>query len=88
MIAAYLLGENSIGLKDLAFTKLGIQMTEIKELIGTGKNQLSMNLVDADQAGDYACGDVEATFALMELVRAAAQANTNRKRSSTTSKSR
>jgi DNA polymerase-1 len=67
MIAAYLLGENSIGLKDLAFTKLGIQMTEIKELIGTGKNQLSMNLVDADLAGDYACGDVEATFGLMEL---------------------
>ena len=67
MIAAYLLGENSVGLKDLAFTKLGIQMTEISELIGAGKNQLSMNLVDADKAGDYACGDVEATFALMEL---------------------
>ena len=67
MIAAYLLGENSVGLKDLAFTKLGIQMTEISELIGAGKNQLSMNLVDADTAGDYACGDVEATFALMEL---------------------
>jgi len=67
MIAAYLLGESSIGLKDLAFTRLGIQMTEISALIGVGKNQLSMNLVDADQAGDYACGDVEATFALMEI---------------------
>ena len=34
MIAAYLLGENSVGLKDLAFSRLGIEMTEITALIG------------------------------------------------------
>ncbi|MGH2534078.1 MAG: DNA polymerase I [Thermomicrobiales bacterium] len=66
MIAAYLLGESSVGLKDLAFTRLGIQMTEISALIGTGRNQLTMDYVSGDQAGDYACGDVEATFALTE----------------------
>lgn len=66
MIAAYLLGESSVGLKNLAFTRLGIQMTEIAELIGTGRNQLTMDCVPGDQAGDYACGDVEATFALTE----------------------
>jgi DNA polymerase-1 len=67
MIAAYLLGENSVGLKDLAFTRLGIQMTEISELIGLGRNQLTMNCVAIDKAGDYACGDVEATLALADI---------------------
>jgi DNA polymerase-1 len=42
-------------------------MTEISQLIGTGRNQITMNCVDIDQAGDYACGDVEATLALAEI---------------------
>jgi DNA polymerase-1 len=65
MVAAYLLGETSLRLKDLAFTRLGIQMTEITELIGTGRAQKTMDEVPGDLAGDYACGDVEATFALV-----------------------
>lgn len=65
MIAAYLLGENSVGLKDLAFTRLGIEMTEIAALIGRGQNQLSMNMVPLEQVAQYACGDVEATFELV-----------------------
>jgi DNA polymerase-1 len=69
MLAAYVLNESSVGLKDLAFSRLGIQMTEITELIGTGKGQLTMNVVPADQAGQYACGDVEATFELEEYYR-------------------
>jgi DNA polymerase-1 len=69
MLAAYLLGERKVGLKELAWQKLGIEMTEITALIGTGKNQLSMDMVDSRIAGDYACGDVEATYALMELFR-------------------
>jgi DNA polymerase-1 len=69
MIAAYLLNESNVGLKHLAFTKLGIEMTEIKQLIGTGRAQLSMDLVSPDEAGEYAAGDVEATYALAELYR-------------------
>ncbi|MDQ2684154.1 MAG: DNA polymerase I, partial [Chloroflexota bacterium] len=69
MIAAYLLGENSVGLKDLAFSRLGIEMTEITNLIGTGRNQLSMNMVPLEQVSQYACGDVEATFELAEFYR-------------------
>ncbi|CAA9563898.1 MAG: DNA polymerase I [uncultured Thermomicrobiales bacterium] len=67
MIAAFLLNETSIGLKNLAFNRLGIEMTEITDLIGTGKAQLTMDKIAADTAGDYACGDVEATFALQTL---------------------
>jgi DNA polymerase-1 len=69
MIAAYLLGENSIGLKDLAFSRLGIEMTEITSLIGTGRNQLSMNMVPLEEVAQYACGDVEATFELADYYR-------------------
>ncbi len=67
MIAAYLLGESSIRLKDLAFTRLGIEMTEISELIGTGKNQATMDTVEIALAAPYACGDVESTFALVDV---------------------
>ena len=69
MIAAYLLGESTVGLKDLAFTRLGSEMTEIVALIGSGRDQLTMDLVDSDEAGDYACADVEVTFALADLFR-------------------
>ena len=69
MIAAYLLGETSMRLKDLAFTRLGREMTEIVALIGSGRNQLTMDLVDSDEAGDYAAADVEVTFELADLFR-------------------
>ena len=69
MIAAFMLGENSIRLKDLAFTRLGIEMTEITELIGSGHKQLTMDQVDGDVAGQYACGDVESTLALADTFR-------------------
>ncbi len=70
MIAAYLVGESSIRLKDLAFTRLGIEMTEITELIGTGRSQVTMDTVAIDLAAPYACGDVEATFGLVAPLRA------------------
>ncbi|MEZ4532386.1 MAG: DNA polymerase I [Thermomicrobiales bacterium] len=67
MIAAYLLNEKSVGLKDLAFSRLGIEMTEISQLIGTGRSQLTMDVVPVGDVSDYACADVEVTFALREL---------------------
>lgn len=67
MIAAYLLGETALDLKSLAFTKLGMEMTEITELIGRGKAQTTMDKVDSDRAGNYAAADVEATYRLEEV---------------------
>ena len=69
MIAAYLLGEQSIRLKDLSFTRLGIQQTEISELIGTGRTQKTMDTVAIDLAAPYAMADVECTFALVDVLR-------------------
>jgi DNA polymerase-1 len=69
MIAAYLLGESSLGLKDLAFKRLGIEMTEITELIGRGRTQLTMDQTEVLATTDYACADVEATYQLVELLK-------------------
>lgn len=67
MIAAHLLGEKAIGLKNLSFSKLGIEMTPITNLIGTGAKQLSMSEVGIRETADYACADADMTFRLAEL---------------------
>ena len=68
MVAAYLLGEKSLGLKTLAFSKLGIEMTPITALIGSGSKQISMSQVEIKQAADYACADADITGQLAELL--------------------
>jgi len=69
MLAAYLLGENSVGLKELAFTRLGIEMTPITALIGTGRNQITMAQVPVAPAAEYAARDAYATYALVPILR-------------------
>jgi DNA polymerase-1 len=68
MVAAYLLGEKSLSLKALAFSKLDIEMTPISALIGSGAKQLSMSQVEVKQAADYACADADMTGQLAELL--------------------
>ena len=61
---------HSLGLKKLAFVRLGVEMTEIKELIGTGKKQLTMDQVPVAAAAPYAAADVDMTTRLVPLLRA------------------
>jgi DNA polymerase-1 len=68
MVAAHLLNENSIGLKALAFSRLGVEMTPISELIGSGTKQLSMSQIEIERASDYACADADMTWQLAELL--------------------
>jgi len=68
MVAAYLLGEKSLGLKALAFSKLNTEMTPIKELIGSDAKQLSMSMVEIKTAADYSCADADMTLRLAELL--------------------
>jgi len=70
MVAAYLLGEKSMGLKALAFGRLAVEMTPIAELIGTGKKQIPMSQVAIARTADYACADADMTFRLAELLEA------------------
>ena len=64
MIAAAVLGHRSIGLKQLALKELGIEMTELSDLIGTGRNQITMAEVSIERAGDYAAADADLTWQL------------------------
>ena len=71
MIAEFVIdpGSRNLGLKGLAFVRLGEQMTEIEELIGKGKSQISMAEVDIQTAAAYAAADAEITLRLMPILR-------------------
>ena len=69
MIAAHLLGRsyNQLGLKDLSLNELGHEMTNIKELIGSGRKQITFDQVDIPAAADYAAADADITFRLRDV---------------------
>ena len=68
MVAVYLLnpGRRNLGLKEQAFEQLGVIMQPISDLIGTGKQQITMERVPVRAAADYAGADADMTFRLMQ----------------------
>jgi DNA polymerase-1 len=70
MLAQFLCdpGGQSLGLKALAFTYLGWRMTHIDELIGKGKNQITMRDVPVERVAPYAAADADATWQLATLL--------------------
>ena len=68
MLGAFLIEPGSaIGLKKLAKAQLQIEMTEIEELIGTGKMQITMAQVPVADAAPYAAADADLTLRLFHL---------------------
>ena len=67
MIAEWLTNPTShnLGLKNLAWVRLDFRMTEITELIGTGKKQITMDQVPIEKAAAYAASDAIAVLRLM-----------------------
>ena len=59
----------NLGLKSLAFIRLGVEMTEIKELIGAGKKQVTFDFVPLEAAAPYAVADVDMTLRLLPQLR-------------------
>ncbi len=70
MIAAWLVdpASHNLGLKDMAGDLLGISMTHIEELIGSGKAQTTMDTVPIAKAAPYAAADAEVTLRLVPLL--------------------
>lgn len=70
MLAQFIIDPSSrvLGLKNLAFERLGQEMTHIEDLIGKGKNQLSMADVKIESAASYAAADSETVLRLMPLL--------------------
>ena len=71
MIAEFLVdpGSRGLGLKNLAWQRLGVEMTPISELIGTGKKQTTMDLVPVADAARYAAADTDMTWRLVPQLR-------------------
>ena len=71
MIAEWLCNpaSRSLGLKDLGFVRLGVEMTPIEALIGKGAKQITMDRVPAAQAAPYAAADADVTLRLVRPLR-------------------
>jgi DNA polymerase-1 len=72
MLAEFIVDPSSrnMGLKNLAFARLGVEMTHIEELIGKGKKQITMADVSVDLAAPYAAADAESTLRLLPIMQA------------------
>jgi DNA polymerase-1 len=71
MIAEWLINPASrnLGLKNLAWVRLGYEMTHIEELIGKGRGQKTMDQVPIDEAADYAAADAAIVLRLIPLLK-------------------
>jgi DNA polymerase-1 len=71
MIAEWLCNpaSRSLGLKDLGFVRLGVEMTPIETLIGKGAKQITMDRVPAAEAACYAAADADVTLRLVAPLR-------------------
>jgi DNA polymerase-1 len=70
MLAAYLLGDKNLGLKALAFNRLGIEIAGHIELTGAGKKQSSVALLEANRVADHASASVNVVWSLKENLEA------------------
>ena len=68
MIAAHLLGKTrtQLGLKPLTLEFLGREMTEITQLIGRGRSQITFNEVAISDGAPYAAADADCTLQLRQ----------------------
>ena len=71
MVAAWLLSPSGrgIGLKEQAWQHLGVEMTGIEALIGSGRNQITMAQVSIAKVSDYAAADADMTLRLLDVLR-------------------
>ncbi len=57
--------QGKLGLKALAFFRLGVEMTEIEDLLGVGRKQITMDLVPVERVAPYAAADADMTLRLV-----------------------
>lgn len=70
MIASYLSNPIKLNhnLDDISLEFLGVKKIATSELIGSGKNQISMAEVELERISDYACEDADCVFRLMPIL--------------------
>jgi DNA polymerase-1 len=77
MVAAYLANPTgrNLSLTALALQKLRVEMIPIEALIGRGKSQITMDLVDIDTVGTYAGEDAAVSLELKDTLQRELQEN-------------
>jgi len=77
MIAAWVIEPRSrrLGLKKMAEAELNVKMTHIEELIGSGKKQLTMDVVAIEDVASYAGADAEIPLRLEKILTERLSAN-------------
>lgn len=70
MLAAWILEPEGrgVGLKTQAFQRLGVMMQSIDELLGSGRSQLTMDVLPVNKVAPYACADADMTLRLTDLL--------------------
>ena len=69
MVASYLLNPSKFNhnLDDIALEYLNHRMISIEELLGSGKNKITMDMVPLDKISAYSCEDSDITLRLKEV---------------------
>ncbi|MCD6292077.1 MAG: DNA polymerase I [Deltaproteobacteria bacterium] len=70
MVASYLLNptRHRHGLDALALEYLGHTPITFKEVVGTGRNQVTMDKISPEKVSDYACEDAQLAFLLTQIL--------------------
>jgi DNA polymerase-1 len=71
MVAEWLIdpASRNLGLKNLAWARLGVEMTPITFLIGKGKDQITIDRLPIERVTQYAGADVDMTYRLVGLLK-------------------
>ncbi len=69
MIASYLLNPSKLNhnLDDLSFEHLEHKMISLDDLLGTGKNKITMDKVSLERLSEYSCEDSDVTLRLKKI---------------------
>ncbi len=70
MVASYCVAGSTRrhGIDDLALVYFDLQKVPTSALIGTGKNQITMDKAPIDKVGEYACEDADVTWRLKQVL--------------------
>jgi DNA polymerase I len=68
LLAAYILGDKSLSLKDIVFNRMGVEMTPSSALVGSGSKQIPLFQVEVEQVSTYACANADLTGRLTPLL--------------------
>ena len=68
MLAAYLLGDKTLGLKEIVFGRTGLEIVPASSLVGSGSKQIPLFQVGVEQVANFACANADMTGRLNTLL--------------------